>query len=759
MTRHAAGGAVRAALLLSSVLSLAACSDEAEECKPACGAGSQCVEGACQPSADGGIGGGADAGTAADATPSDATPADATPSDAAGGDAARADATPTDASPSDAAPVDGAGLDAGQPDGELPSDAGTPAEDAGPPDLGVPDAGFLPVVVGLTLTPTSARLVSVDGSRPEQVFALEALWDDGSTSTPTTAVWRLDPITLGTVSATTSRFVANGRVGGQVTLIVEYAGATARAPITVALEQTVLVAGTSTVVPALFSGNTVTDPMREADIAYPLDGAVMPQNVAPAVVQWRRSAVGDAFRITLSKPNVQVLAYYAVASDPSFRRSWEVELAGWRRIAQSEPSAWADIRVDRWQAATGEVILGTPVRVRFAEAALLGSIYYWDIARGRIVRIDDGTGNRVEFMPTPQQNCIGCHAVSTSGRYMAGRLGGGDNVGTVYDLTRDLSTNPPPTVFTMTPTTARWFFATWNPADDRLLISQYEQGAAANRRLALQDPFTGEYVTPVSGSLPTGPVTHPAWAPDDSAIAYVGDTNAWGGTNTTGNLYLLPILGRDAFGTPVRVLTATTPSGTPRGAAASYPSWSPDAEWIAFAHGTGSRSDSHQSALYIMRRSGSDLVRLDRACAGASTTDNFQPRFSPFVQDGYFWMSFLSRRDYGNELAGTAGRRRQQIWVSAVKINPAPGEDPSEVAFWLPGQNTASQNISAYWAPRACLDVADPCAVDAECCTGECSPSGLCEPPTACREPGQACTDNVQCCGALLCVGGTCGGL
>jgi len=70
-----------------------------------------------------------------------------------------------------------------------------------------------------------------------------------------------------------------------------------------------------------------------------------------------------------------------------------------------------------------------------------------------------------------------------------------------------------------------------------------------------------------------------------------------------------------------------------------------------------SRSENGQNALYAIRADGSGLVRLDNASGGPSTTDNFQPRFSPFVQDGYFWLSFLSRRDYGNNLAGTAGIR------------------------------------------------------------------------------------------------------
>ena len=75
----------------------------------------------------------------------------------------------------------------------------------------------------------------------------------------------------------------------------------------------------------------------------------------------------------------------------------------------------------------------TPIHLKFAKAALSGSIYFWGINEGRIFRIDDGTNVRVNFMPKPPvmnepsgtSQCVGCHAVSPSGRYMAGRMGGG----------------------------------------------------------------------------------------------------------------------------------------------------------------------------------------------------------------------------------------------------------------------------------------------------------------------------------------------
>ena len=694
------------------------------------------------------------------------------------GDDPAADATPrTDATAAADAgfaadalsPVDAGVGDAGEvPDAAEVPDSGALADTGADPDASAspdamdpPDGGFV-TIVRLTATPTSARLVSVNGARPTARFDFELSWSDATTTATSGLAADVDPLLLGAWDPATGTFTANGRFGGPGQLTVHAGPAQTVISVRVELEQTIITPGTSTTVPDLFATPPITDPARAAQIVYPLDRAVMPQNVPPATIQWRNSAPGDAFRVRMRKPSVQVNAFtaYVVNSGSGFTDSWLADLDAWRRIAQSEPDELAEIIVDRWEAATGQVIEGQPIHVRFARAALLGSIYYWDIAAGRIIRINDGTANREAFLPSPQLGCIGCHSVSASGRYMAGRFGGGENVGGVFDLTQNLTAAPPPTVFPVTSTTSRWWFSSWSPDDSRLIVSVDEQGGG--RALRVLDPFRGNFITPVSGQLPVGGVTHPAWSPDGTEIAYVADTNNWGGANSTGNIWMLPVLGQDSFGAPRRVMTATSVSNAFAGFAANYPSWSPDSASIAFAHGNSSRSESGQSALYFMHRDGGGLVRLDNASGGPAGNQSFQPRFSPFQQGGYFWLTFLSRRDYGNNRAGTAGTGRQQVWVAAIKESPAPGEDPSEVPYWLPGQNTASLNIAAFWAAYACREEQQACAVDAECCSGDCGTDGsgasVCVPSSGqCHPLGDPCTANEQCCRGILCVDGTCG--
>ncbi|MEC7523049.1 MAG: hypothetical protein VYE22_24440 [Myxococcota bacterium] len=633
---------------------------------------------------------------------------------------------------------------------EARPDAGEGGDDGG----GRMDTGLPVTLTGVRVEPASVELVSADGARPTQDFEVVGEYSDGSELPLAGPVWELDNVSIGLVDVASGLFTANGAIGGTSMVTATVPNPTGgpalvgTASIRVRLERT-LVPAEIPDAPARFDAATpVDDAARAAEVVYPLDQVVMPQNVYPADVQWMRGAAGDLFRVTLTKPDVTVVAYVAFDGD----NHWLVESSAWRAVAQTNPDDPASLTVDRLEAASGEVVRGAPLGMTFARAALTGSVYYWDIERGRIVRIDDGTATRVEFMPDPPQGCVGCHSVSPSGRYMAGRFGGGDNFGSVLDLTTDLTASPAPTLWS--PNRQYWWFSSWSPDESRLVVAR----VGGNPTLALLDPMTGDDV-PVTGSMPNG--TYPSWSPDGTQIAYVGDQNGWGDRPTRGNVYVLPISG-DAVGTPTRIHEgASVPGATTD----SYPTWAPDASMIAFANGDGARSESSSAALRVMAPDGSGDTALATA---ASTGLDYQPSFSPFHQGGYYWLSFLSRRVYGNPQIGNSTRpatRMQQIWVTAIRDDAAPGTDPSSVPYWLPGQNTQSANISAYWAPRACRPDGESCSVGTECCGGDCRPPAgggdpVCSPPPPdrCRNDGETCSTDADCCEGmgLTCLANVC---
>ena len=609
-------------------------------------------------------------------------------------------------------------------------------------------------VTGVRIDPAAASLSSLDGSQPSQAFRAFAVFDDGMERLLSNAL-TLEETGIGAL--TKDKFVASGAVGGiarlHATVPMASGQLSATADVTVSLTKTLLSTGVPADIAQQFEqAKAAIDPARAAGVVYPLDGVVVPQNVFPMDVQWSRAATGDVFRLTWTKPHLKAVTY--VPFDPN--RHWLVDLDVWRALARTDMDEPAALTVERLEAATGDK-LGEPARMlTFAKAALTGSVYYWETDTLRLQRIDDGSGKAVAFMPNPPVTndpsaCVGCHSVSHSGRYLAGRLGAADSLGAVFDLTTDLTTNPAVPLWPVAERNLNWWFASWSPDDTRLIVS-----AGEGPELRLYDPMLGVRVN-ATGTLPHG--TQPSWSPDGKRIAYVANGNGWGDNLTVGDLAVLEVTGPDTFGSAKVVHKGTSLAG---GMVDDFPSWSPDSARLAFAHGTGSGSEKNDSQLFVMLPDGTGVAALERAASGK--LDDFQPSFAPFQGGGYYWLTFLSRRVYGNDALGNGARpveKRQQIWVTALRTDAAPGSDPSAVPFWLPGQDTHTSNISAAWSPRACRAASEQCAVGAECCSGDCRPnqsgSLVCSPPPPerCRPLYETCVSAADCCNSN-CVDGVC---
>lgn len=623
------------------------------------------------------------------------------------------------------------------------------------------DAGGLDATMrslsGLEITPSAPVLRSLNGAAESIAFEVVARFDDGSSVPVSSAFWSVSSRLLGSIDATTGVFTADGTLAGTVVVTAEALGHSASTTLTVEVEHEILVEGTPADAATRFAGPAIDDAPRAARLLYPLAGAVFPENVHPADVQWEGGVEGDLYRVRLETTGVRVVGYVSHSGE-GFGYHWLIDRPAWRALAESAPETDVTVRVDRWEAASGEVIAGTPRIIRFADAVIRGAIYYWDLEGGRIQRIrGDGTGLE-SFMPNPPprasdgKRCVACHAVSRDGRKMAAELWDGGDYGAVFDLTADLSGDPAPTLSALPPAAgaSNFLTASFNPDGSRLIGN-------IQTALFLMD---GVGATIPSTGLPTTGAAHPSWSPDGAEVAFITNTNGhWGVDFTTGDLAVIDVLPDDAFA-PARTIF----TGAPR--VASRPSWSPDSQWIAFQHGEHSRSFSGTRQPAVVRMVSRDGSRVfDLEALNGEGEDSYYPTFSPFDEGGYFWLAFFSTRDYGNAQVGTRGTGRRQLWVSAVSSSPSDGADPSHPPYWLPHQDVRSQNMAAYWSEEPCVAEGRSCASSGECCSGFCRDTGegfLCVPPdeVSCSEVGEACGSDADCCeGAGSCIGNRCGTL
>jgi hypothetical protein len=117
----------------------------------------------------------------------------------------------------------------------------------------------------------------------------------------------------------------------------------------------------------------------------------------------------------------------------------------------------------------------------------------------------------------------------------------------------------------------------------------------------------------------------------------------------------------------------------------------------------------------------------------------------------------------GNPASGNDANAQAEYLAKAVYGPPAAGYVVLNVNCYLgsvPGvtPNTRPlddpQCISVVPDGGACYQIADPCTVDSDCCSGICSEQNACE---ACRAALEGCTGGAECCSGI-CSLNACGG-
>lgn len=560
-------------------------------------------------------------------------------------------------------------------------------------------------LTSIEVQPANATITLPSGAAMPVDYVAIGHYADGHTHMLEGATFALDTSAsaLGTLAVT--EFIATGGAAGTGNVTATDGTASGSTTVNVVIH-TVHV---DPAAPQGAEGNFPDQPATGAlspVIDYPLDGAVMPASVKAPDVQWEgANTASDLYRVRFVAGLATVDTI--LVAGPSFKLDAMPLPADWTLLLASAGTQPMSVEVDHWDATNGAQG-STPVHVRAVPADVAGAIYYWNLSQGQMERIDPM--GRALAIPNPPPNpsdannhCVACHVVSRDGRYLSGELWGGGLQGAVFDLADPnvQSGNPAPTVAPVSATSYQSLFSTFNPDASRLIINFGTQ-------LQLIDPHTGAAVATQGVPLPTTGAAHPCWSPDGTAIAYVanvlngGAAAGWAVDYTSGDLAVIPVTGPDTFGTATAIVPGA--SVDPAFAAPSWPSFAPDSRWIAYGAGVNSRGrtavnnveTTYPGSLFMVPKTGGTPTRLDTACGGAR--DCFLPNFSPYDDGGYFWLVFYSLRDYGNPLAGTKGTLRRQMWVTAIDKSKLGTADASSVPYWIPDQDTQTENMSAFWA-------------------------------------------------------------
>ncbi len=551
----------------------------------------------------------------------------------------------------------------------------------------------------IEVQPANATVTWDNGVTQPVDYTAIGHYADGHTAELTGVVFSLDTAgqQLGALAST--EFTASGTTAGTGTVqatLGTVMGATG---------VSVIVKKTNGDGAGMFPDSPPTGPQSPV-IAYPLDGAIMPATAKAPDVQWEGpGGAADLYRVRLVGGLATVDTIVPVSA--GFKFDALPMAADWSLLVRSSGGQPIKVEVDHWDATTGAQA-GAPVSVRAVPADVSGVIYYWNLSQGKMEQID--TSGRALAIPNPPaspadgtNHCVACHVVSRDGRYLASELWGGGDKGAVFDMSDPAvkTGNPAPTLAPVGGTSYNALFSTFNADASRLMINN-------GTSLSLIDPHTGGAVTPLGAGLPAANAAHPAWSPDGSAIAFAGNilnnggAAPWAVDYTSGDLQLISVTAPDTFSAPATLVANA--SGDPAFAAPSWPSWAPDSQWIAYAAGTNSRGRnnvnnvevSFPGSLFLVQKTGGTPTRLDIACGGARNC--YLPNFSPYDSGGYYWLVFYSLRDYGNVQAGTKGTLRRQMWVTAIDKSKLGTGDASSVPYWMPDQDSQTENMSAFWA-------------------------------------------------------------
>ncbi len=616
---------------------------------------------------------------------------------------------------------------------------------------------------GLTITPSDP---SIKVTLPAGGQTVTFQCNDALTGVPAQNVtFAVSNLEVGTISQG-GVFTPNGLKPGEVQVSCTDGTNTASTTLTVSLYALENPAGATQQQIDLLKG-----PPGASDAnwkwLYPYEGTVFPRGILPPEIHMDAgSQPGNVFYVHVVLPGFEYEGFFQT-NNPSQTRL-QMSQAAWDALGAAAAGGPAQVYVAK--IANGQKV-GPIFRTwTIAAGKLKGTVYYntYDSPLAG----NTGAMMRIKGLSTTPEvlvgNCTVCHSVGADGS-TAGATDHGGNSG-LFDLTGGQV--DPPLVWSATSGGAqaeKGAFPGIFPKNGEVFVVCGSPGQSYPPNIpGMTGPWTSELRLKNGTILPNSGIESyyaqsPVFSHDGTKLAFY-DRPAGGGA---GVLAMLDYDHATHKFSNYQVLA--TPPGNRH---LSWPAFTPDNRFVVYQDGSGTDLatwSGHTGKIFAVDINTKQVVPLTTLNGdgympqGARDENkNYEPSILPIANGGYFWVTYTSRRTYGNRLLGSEGETKR-LWASALDINSPAGIDPSHPGFYIAGQELDSGNSRGFWTLDPCKADGQSCESGDECCNGFCNPTGdppmfVCGPPDgSCSEEYEACTTAADCCDPnMLCINNKC---
>jgi hypothetical protein len=605
-------------------------------------------------------------------------------------------------------------------------------------------------IVSLAIQPADPVIEVLDGALPAPTLFKGVGTTKKGATVPVTGVWSFDRYDVGQIADATGAFTATGLLGGKGKVTLKAGALVASTSATVRLHYTYDPGAIDPAVKAKLAGASNADPALA--LVYPYDKTVFPRGLAGPTLQWNGGGPDDVYYLRVTSSTFELDAWSKVPP-PSRADFPTTPVDLWKKLTDST-SGDVTVSVQRYDGTTA--YLPKTQTWTIAPANLAGTIYYWEVNNGNVVRLKPGASAPESFLQKPDgKPCVACHSVSKDGSRIVAAFDGGWSPWVTFDAATGAMLYYSATASGFEAISPNGAYVLWRHWINDAFAS------AGHLSLSKFDDATEFAVLSPGGGAPA----HPAWSGDGGKIAFSVRTDGNGLDFNTSTLWITDVdVGGPSFSNTKQIVL-----NDPQRPTVTFPTFSPDSKWIAFERSTQARSRGAFSQISLTNLDGSVILPLDatngvgQLAGDDQLNSSYEPTFNPVSAGGYFWLVVVSERKYGNVLTDAdPATRHKQLWVSAIDASPVGGKDPSHPAFWLPGQDTGNQNMRGEWALSPCKKLGEQCDAGYECCDGFChaddAGKAVCSnQPSGCSALGEACKAAADCCDPkALCTGGFC---